>query len=257
MLLPRLGWRTSPDTAVSLRDFTVRLGTSWLLSDFARIRRMHHLNFVRAAHGLPTTAPDPLDGYRVLCGVLRRVWQRVKWENDRKEVYWRLAVDGVALLGNSHLHGTTPDPCCCGTYPGSSQEPPRTHHFWTCSVAQTLLRDVERTAGCSVTRAHVWLMISPDAKRIRGCVWDVVCLAVLNALETARRYQRSRRPHGPLSCARACTVARARYQFLLNDFAALGLPEKGWDSVEASHPFLCARDGKLVVSTDPAPGSSG
>ena len=37
--------------------------------------------------------------------MLRRLWPTVRWENTHKEALWRLAVDGIPLLGNSHMRG--------------------------------------------------------------------------------------------------------------------------------------------------------
>jgi hypothetical protein len=34
---------------------------------------------------------------------LKRLWTDTKWENASKEASWRLSVDGITLLGNSHV----------------------------------------------------------------------------------------------------------------------------------------------------------
>jgi hypothetical protein len=36
--------------------------------------------------------------------MLHRRWRNTKWENANKEVYWRLSVDGIPLLGGSHIY---------------------------------------------------------------------------------------------------------------------------------------------------------
>jgi hypothetical protein len=40
---------------------------------------------------------------QLLTETLPRLWQKTKWENNHKEAYWRVTVDGIPLLGNSHM----------------------------------------------------------------------------------------------------------------------------------------------------------
>jgi hypothetical protein len=250
MLLPRLGWRFSATAVVPLADFTVRLGTSMLLAPTTEQRALCHVAFVCEARGLPSpVAPAALAAVDRLHRTFGRVWRRLRWEPARKEVLWRLAVDGVPMLGNSHLHGTVPGPCACGAFAiGSPPVPvsPRLHHFWSCPVARALLSDIEHYCACTVPRASLWLLVSPAPSRIQRCVWDVVALAALGALEDARRYVCARRPLGPAVLARATTVARSHFAAFLRDFAGLGLPAKGWGSVGSDHPLLRVVGGTLT-----------
>jgi hypothetical protein len=247
MLTRRLGWRLPDGTALPLAKTSVSIGTQLQLGGLYAERRGIHTAYVREALGLPPQAAAPPAAVSQLYGAFTRLWTPLRWENCNKEVLWRLAVDGVPLFGNSHLGPSAPHPCVCGAYPGAGPPPcaPRLHHFWECDVAQALRQLLE--AGCQgvVRREHVWLVVSPDPARVQQCVWDVVALAVLSALERARCYARARRPYLPGLDARVRAYAEAAFVGRLRDYAGLGVPKKGWGEVGETHPFLQIRDGKL------------
>lgn len=115
---------------------------------------------------------------------MRQVWG-LPWENKRKEILWRLAVDGVAMYGAKRYTGGEPLPCLCNCGRVS-----RTHHFWECPVAAAVVREVQlglaaATPHGGITREHVWLAQPPPGVH-RG-IWQVVVLAALNAMDAARR----------------------------------------------------------------------
>ena len=83
------------------------------------------------------------------------------------------------------------------------------------------------------------------------CVWDVVALAALNAMEWTRRYIHSHRLSGPALPAAMRSGLLAKFWALLRDFAALGLPRKGWGDVGVDHPFLFVTGGRLVCAMPP------
>jgi hypothetical protein len=122
-------------------------------------------------------------------GTLRRLWA-IKWELEHKETLWRLVADGVPLPGNTHLHRTPVEPCGCGGYggeAGQSRQPqisPRAHHCWECPVAQALVQQIAAFVPGTISRANVWLAEAPAG--IQPCMWDVVSLAALSAMERAR-----------------------------------------------------------------------
>ena len=254
LLLARLGWRVGEAAVLPAASFTVKLGTQLQALDLERPRQAYHAAYVREALGLsPAVVAPPEAALVALRAVWRRLWKRVKWEPRRKEVLWRLAVDGVPMPGSSHLPGVPPEPCACGCYPAAvgGAVSPRLHHFWSCPFARPLFDTLEACCGCGVTREHVWLCVSPDPPTVLQCVWDVVALAALNALEWARRYMHARRPYSPALPAAVRAGLSAKFWALLRDFADLGLPRKGWGDVGVKHPFLSVTGGRLVCTGPP------
>ena len=165
---------------------------------------------------------------------LARLW-RIRWENAQKEVLWRLAVDGVPVLGNSHVRGAAPKPCACGQ-PVSPT--PRAHHFWECSVAQAVVSTVAAAAGVQLGRAALWLVQCPDG--LCSVVWDVVCLAALSAMECGRRSAVARVQDQPLAAVLQRASARAVTDFWgrLASFVALRKAPDSWADVPVDHPFV-------------------
>ncbi len=94
--------------------------------------------------------------------------------NNQKEAYWRLTVDGIPLLSNSHMRRAGVARCGCGVRPGhgESRDTPRQHQFWACPVAQAVVGQVEPRLGTTITRANVWLVQAPG--HTEQCVWDVI-----------------------------------------------------------------------------------
>ena len=258
----RVGWRL-PGVAIplTLGTITVRLATVLQLEDVSAARCVCHMAFLREALGVGAAAPVPAEVLAAFYGTLERLW-RVRWENEHKEALWRLAVDGIPLLGNSHLAHHAPEPCGCGAYgagaaAGSVGGSPRAHHFWACPVAQAVVRQV---AGCCdgvvLRRAHLWLVQVPSPA-VQQCVWDVVCLAAVSAMERGRRALRVARRAAVAGGAAAvsaegvaavCRVAVADFWSRLRGFAALGVPRKGWRLVGPAHPVLRVEAGRMCVA---------
>jgi hypothetical protein len=67
--------------------------------------------------------------------LFKRLW-RLPWDNQRKELFWRLSLDGLPTAARMHLLG---EPCACGAL-----APCRRHHFWDCAVAQAVLTELHR-----------------------------------------------------------------------------------------------------------------
>ncbi|KAF8062620.1 hypothetical protein HT031_003949 [Scenedesmus sp. PABB004] len=127
---------------------------------------------------------------------LRKLW-RLRWDNAVKEVYWRLALDGLA----SAERVSRPEAVClCGV-----ACPGRAHHYWECPIAQAVVRamlDSLPAEWCAppadgaprLHHEHVWLMFAPPpaarragARRLHSGVWRVVCMVALAAMNTGRR----------------------------------------------------------------------
>lgn len=200
--------------------------------------------------------------------IFRQVWS-LPWENKYKEIFWRLAVHGVAMYGSSRYRGTDqpPLPCLCGRGPVS-----RMHHFWECPIATAVMQEVQlgrnpaaaaTTAASSITREQVWLLQAPP--RVSHDIWQVVVLAALNAMDVGRRrltsvymtanqqHPTNQPPPSPEAQQRnsataeqlqlACVFATERFWSNLRDFAVLNhcRPPKRWVSQLSSspaHPFF-------------------
>ena len=132
-------------------------------------RATAHERYVKEALGLEPLQGLPNGALEALRGSLRRLWQSLKWENANKEIFWRLAVDGVPLPGNSHMRGAPVVACGCGSFSAGHQGlgSPRQHHFWHCPVAQAVVGQVEARAGIPVARSHLWLA-SPPRGSMKG-----------------------------------------------------------------------------------------
>ncbi len=160
-------------------------------------------------------------------------------------------MDGIPLLGNSHVRGARPASCGCGVYPaGQPGGPsPRLHHFWACPVAQAVVDQLSITIVRPISRAEVWL--AQTLEGVEQCVWDVVVLAAITTMEQGRRFMAAtlagdpQEAPGPSLLERAITRVVVDFWGRLRGFAALGLPRKGWGQVGPRHPFLRGVAGEL------------
>ena len=103
-------------------------------------RRQAHRQFVVQAlrHSSATRAQVEA----AISGCYGRLW-RAPWEKLYKEVFWRLAVNGVRAAGACQRYFSAPCPCGVGGSgsPGDCERL-RQHAFWECAVAQTVRRQV-------------------------------------------------------------------------------------------------------------------
>ncbi len=157
---------------------------------------------------MPASAPQAerlAAAAALVADALPRLW-RIRWENTQKELLWRLAVDGVPMPGNCHMHGSALKACACG---GAVAPSPRLHHFWDCLVAQAVVAAVSAAVGAAVPWAALWLVLCPDG--LCPVVWAVVCLAALSAMERGRRaaVSASATAAGAAAAQRAAAVAVA------------------------------------------------
>lgn len=270
-LVARVGWRLGGSQHVKLRGLTVQLATHLQLQTVTERRARLHAAYEQEARQQPqqqqqqpTTAAAAAAPTQQNCcvpGTLRRLWG-LRWEREHKETLWRLAVDGVPLPGNTHLRATPVEPCGCGSFGGAAgqQAPqcsPRAHHFWECPVAQAVVQQIAAYVPGPITRANVWLAEAPTG--VQQCVWDVISLAALSAMERARVGLRAAIRHAPLhgeettepsgAPADQLEVAKARaaleFWQRVQGFAELGVPRRGWDSVGPDHPIISVVDGRL------------
>jgi hypothetical protein len=112
---------------------------------------------------------------------------------------------------------------------------------------------VEPRLGETITRAHVWLVQAPG--HTEQCVWDIIVLAAIAAMETGRRFiaaslRRGADQEEPSLEAGGEAERGARRAVMdvwghLHGFAQLGVPKRGWDSVGRYHPILRVTETSL------------
>ena len=242
-LTRRMGWRLPDGGAVPMAGLTVKQATMLQMADTFAARRAQHAAFITAATGLP--APEA--AVHELQATLKRLWRKVRWENHHKEAFWRLAVDGVPLIGNSHIR-QPPPPCVCGAPTSPS---PRAHHFWACPIAQAVAEEIALGGGVAVDRERLWLVQTPPG--VQQCAWDVVCLAAVSAMEHGRRRAKALVTQGSLQRVQivrlAAAEAAANFWGRLASFVAQGPAPKGWSAVSPAAPLIgVLASGDLVLN---------
>ena len=203
VLLERMGWRLpGGGHTVPLvgPPFTVRTATRLQLEGvWARRAQLHELcarTALAAAGGDAATVSPALaqQGVRALRAALKAAWA-CRWENEQKEVLWRLSVGGVCGAGG---HGicTAARPCACGWHPPAGvAEATRAWHlqrhvFWGCPAAGGVVAELQRClppAAEPLEARHVWLLSPPARAGVGADEWIVVCMAALSAMEKAHR----------------------------------------------------------------------
>ena len=238
ILCCRLGWVQHADSFKVL-DLTVRQAT-WLVSGPSRQYRSKHYDFFHVeafATPLPPTFGDLRETF---LNTLHRLW-RIPWENSNKEAFWRLAIDGFSMLGNSHIRREPPPPCPC-LRAGQVVTSPRLHYFWECSLAQALVQVLTVVSGTPVLRHQLWLAIPPTT--VSGKVWDVVCLAAISALREGWVFLCTHQ--SPLDLHLGKTMVVATFWSHLTCFASLHKRLfESWSDLPPHHPFLVWRDGDI------------
>jgi hypothetical protein len=242
----RMGWPQLQGKPVTLAKASVRALTQLqLASQAARVAQRHATYLALAAQGLPQQeAPVQAE----LLALLRRAW-RLPWDNDRKELLWRLTLNGVPNAQRMHLLG---EPCTCGV-----AGPGRRHHYWECPVAQAVVAAIQQRLPqpAQLQCVHVWLARPPHRTLHKG-VWLVVCMAALLAMDHGRKRlcawalpPRPDRPpprvppHGQ-EVAVASKAAVAFFWAMLADFAGMRTCPPEWlPAISTTHPFLATHAG--------------
>lgn len=257
-LIPRLAWtaprsfsraaRRSQGVPIGVQQLRVKVLTSLQMGPILDARADKQVVFMQEAcaslspgHGL--SAEDMLPIYRSL-------WA-LPWDNKKKEVYWRLALDALPTAARLHLQG---EPCNCGV-----MMPDRAHHFWDCPVAMAVRGEIERALNSAggqynLQRHHLWLCRLPSRPDLHKGVWMVVCMAALLAMNTGRKCLTKWRLEGgqgatgggtrrPPALSRriaaASRVATAAFWDQVQDFLSLGLAPAPWVAdIPVGHPFI-------------------
>lgn len=169
-----------------------------------------------------------------LLALLKRLW-RIRWENKQKEGFWRLVYNAHPTAARLHID----DPCRCGAAAAAD----RHHHFWTCHVAQAVVTAIADAIAPhqQLSKPNIWLARPPGAA-VAGCVWDVVCLAAVTAMDHGRRRMYALSCGPPPAAPLHLTSARsavARFWELLTDFVALRCVPASWrERAPPGHPFI-------------------
>ncbi len=156
---------------------------------------------------LPPVPPPPLNLHdlpasqaRLSMRLLPELW-KLKWGNQHKEAWWRLACNGVSGAGGHDICLAGPCPCGWELPAACMANPPtraavgaplmRQHTFWGCSVARAVVGALAEALPPAVRPrllcTHIWLCVPPDPAVVNEHVWRVVCLAALSAMEYGRR----------------------------------------------------------------------
>ena len=254
-LLQGLAWGPAGGPFTPVLGTSVQRGTQLQLTEAYQDLKARHEDFLTDAYD----GPVPPLSFAAFRDALRRLW-RLRWENDHKEALWRLAVHGVTgfPLARGKAGRGRGVRCPCGvvvTEGGRCWI--RRHLFWDCFVARTLREEIDAAMGTSgpsvVQRFHLWLVVPPTG--VRPCVWDVVALAAVAALEKGRqRMFRGGAPASPLSRAQLVGVGSAvvaDFWARVASFAALGIAPDGWATVPAVPPFLANRSDRVVFVGPP------
>jgi hypothetical protein len=103
-----------------------------------------------------------------------------------KEVFWRLAVNGVRAVGACQRYCSAPCPCgVVGSGANGDCERLRQHAFWECAIAQAVRNQVQRELGGALLQQwHLWLVDPPPS--VCEMVWRVVVLATIWEMEQSR-----------------------------------------------------------------------
>ena len=183
VILPRLGWRNdSEDGAlrvVSLIHLCVKNATALQLADSRLGRVRAHKVFINEACDREVEHAVASEDLLHLGLMFKQCWA-LNWDNKFKDIFWRLAVDGVA--DGHRWAGLTNTACVCG-----AADPRRRHFFWSCPVAQVVVEEINRCLPGEgvVNRQQLWLMVGPIG--VPQDIWVVVCLAALNSMDIGRR----------------------------------------------------------------------
>ena len=253
-MLSSLGWQRQHGQPLSLVKFRVRHGTLLQLGESQQLRLQKFAAFETLAAGTDSSQQSQPDGLATT-QLLRRLW-RLPWDNQHKEVFWRLALNGLPLAARMPRGG---QPCGCGT---SSPLPDRLHHFWECPVVAAVVSSLEaQLGGQLLAPPNIWLAQPPAG--VHTCVWELVSLASISAMDSGRRLlyrQAATLDPGRTTSSLVAAASRhavARLHVLLQDFCSLNCAPASWQArVHPTHPFIHwqqdTRSWQLTQSVLPA-----
>lgn len=234
MLWARIGWERPGGRPLLLAKASVRSLTHLQAALYQVAARDKHKKFLQEASvGLNLQVEALLPDLHKL---LRNLW-KLPWDNSRKEVFWRLTLDGLPSAARMHMLGVS---CDCGMV-----APDRQHHFWGCPVAQAVTQVMQQQLPPQhpLQRINVWLCRPPSPDLHVG-VWQVACLAAIMSMNKGRQRLYNLSSSQPAMSAQqrvdtACKVAVATFWDMLEDFVGVGLHNPLWlAEVGHAHPYL-------------------
>jgi hypothetical protein len=239
-----------------MQDAAVKQLTLLQLQPLRAAREAKWADFLaEAGQGAP---PDEAPTAAELRCLLRQLW-KLRWDNQRKDVFWRLVLDGRPTAARMDMQA---DKCVCGV-----RVPGRLHHYWQCPVAQAVVHALQREMPQlqqQLLPVHVWVARAPAGWVHRG-VWRVVALSAVLAMDKGRKllYKwKQQQPHQQILQTPqqqqqvAAAVAVATLWDMLADWVGLGLYPATWAlEVPAGHPFVAPVAGTLQVRPPVAPVS--
>jgi hypothetical protein len=185
-MAPHLGWRLPyGGGVVRLAALTVKLATRLQARNVQAAIDARHDAFITSVRALDAGQDGGALPQATVRGALAR-WWRLKVPNMYKEAAWRRSLDAFPT---ARRMGEQDAVCvACG-----AQCPDVRHHFWLCSVAEAVRREVEAQLvafqllpqGTRLRCAALWLGVRPHA-HVLPWVWDLVCIAVAHAMEVGR-----------------------------------------------------------------------
>jgi hypothetical protein len=229
---------------------TVRLFTALQWQSASAAVTAKHNAFVAAVQATVGLGAQPVT-HQELVKFMGGVW-RLRWDNSRKEVVWRLVFNAFPTAARMHKADCT---CDCG-----EPVPGWQHHFWGCPVAQAVVSAVQQQLSAlavQVQPVHLW-MGRPPHPALHPGVWKVVAVAALQSMHKGMKVQakwavaRAQGAVVPRHLATpahrvqaAARVAVATMWDMLQDFACLRLYPHEWvigvgvePGVGSAHPFL-------------------
>lgn len=239
-------WRGQACLSFAGGRLEVRVARRFLVGEAVRSRREQE--WQRFARQACRRQPGPVP--HALAGLVQQAW-RAPVDGRVKEVFLRLAVNGVNAAGGGGVLFTAP--CACGwqAAQGNHSQVHRQHAFWDCPVAAAVRAQLQASmpAGVGVRRRHVWLLESPDGRHCTAEVWLVVAMVALLAMEQGRaalwaarqQLQHGQLPPGQSPVEVAQRFAVGRFWLQLMDVAAMATRLEEWPGVTPQHPFLAPR----------------
>ena len=229
MLISHSFYPLPKNKSLPITSLSVKVATRMqLVSHSVDVQRPYWSSFL----SLALNSPPMESHFSELACLFSRFWS-LKLDNHVKEIFWHLVYNAVPLASRLHKPDDT---CCCGHVC-----PDRVHVFWDCPVLDPLKADLRaQLPRFELSRTSLWLARPPSY--VRPLIWRVVCLAFLQAADSARASIFAQRKKGlPDARVLVHTPLTARFKFWgsLSDFVNLSLlPPEFVRKLPVSHPFI-------------------
>ena len=255
-IVQSLGWKFG-HMVVKLTQLTVKFVTTMLVAPSLRNLDVKHEDHIVDAWDGILPNEMLISTVRDFRRTLRHMWH-IRWDNEHKEAFWRLALDGFPAFPMHKAQRQRGGPvavCPCGVRMTNGD---KRHHFWDCSIAVSLrdALDNEMDFPGLITRHNLWLGVPPLT--VHTYVWEVVCLSAISALNLGRRTL-YRECLGSTATALSTSILNRIGRIVISDFwarlttfAARECAPKGWENVSHNHPFLAVNGDGLLLCRLPA-----